>query len=83
MNAININEEENQYFRNLLKLLGNNDEVPRFSKELQRYISYKDGNKKKFFLKTISIPNVSNEWAQCIEIDRHKNNDLQMVLSRW
>ena len=42
MKKIDINEEEKQYFINILKQLGNNSEFLRFSKELQEDISYEN-----------------------------------------
>ena len=42
MKEINIKEEENQYFRSIMKELGNINEFLRFSKELQDDISYEN-----------------------------------------
>ena len=39
MKSMNIKEEENQYFRNIMKQLGNNDEAIRFYEEFQADIS--------------------------------------------
>ena len=42
MKAINISEEEKQYFKNIMKLLGNTDEYLRHSKEFHEDVSYEN-----------------------------------------
>ena len=42
MKPVHIKKGENQYFRNIMQLLGNNEEFLRFSQELQEEISFEN-----------------------------------------
>ena len=42
MKPISIRKDESQYFRSIMKLLGNNEEVIRFSKEIEGSITYEN-----------------------------------------